>query len=62
MEMHEEHTKQEHIKNPMHYVAGGHRRAAGLIRVDKINAWIPSDVSICHTMLPPGAVPKDTHP
>jgi hypothetical protein len=35
-EMDEEHAKQEHIKNPMHHVAGGHRRGPGLPRVDNI--------------------------
>lgn len=34
--MDEEHANQEHIKNPMHHVAGGHRRGPGLPRVDKI--------------------------
>ena len=36
MEMDEEHANQEHIKNPMYHVAGGHRRGPGLPRVDKI--------------------------
>ena len=35
-EMDEEHANQEHIKNPMYHVAGGHRRGPGLPRVDKI--------------------------
>lgn len=35
MEMNEEHASLPHIKNPMHYVPGGNRRAAGLPRIDK---------------------------
>lgn len=36
MEMDEAHANLAHIKDPLHYVAGGHRRAAGLPRIDKM--------------------------
>ena len=35
-EMDEEYANMEHVKDPMHYVAEGHRRGPGLPRVDKI--------------------------
>ena len=34
--MDEEHSNLPHIKDPMFYVDGGHRRAAGMPRIDKI--------------------------
>jgi hypothetical protein len=40
MEMDEAHANLAHIKDPLHYVAGGHRRAAGMARIDKIKVIV----------------------